>query len=138
MPISQEAYDSCQARPSNTGACIRKFTRLCDHVCPELPLERCARLCAADCQWHCQQGGQVMASDLFIPGMQCVQTCAGAAKEEEEDPPPRSEVARRKTIPLMVHRNPRRLFNFQPIQGFMYGEITGMGPVDSRWRNAGM
>ena len=138
MPISQHAHALCQAQ-SNPGKCIQKHTRLCDHICPELELERCALLCDLGCTWTCREGNRVVESKMRIPGLACTPTCTGVLESDEEydEPLPWTQgLVYRKDIPLMVYRNPRKLFNFQPIQDFMYGEITGLGPVDSRWRQA--
>lgn len=141
MPLSEKARSICAAQ-SNPSQCIAKHKRLCDQICPELELERCAQLCASGCTWKCHEGDRVVHTKMRIPGLACTQTCTGAvpsqdADEDLESPAPWTQgLVYRKDIPLMVYRNPRKLFNFQPIQDFMYGEITGLGPVDSRWRQA--
>ena len=139
MPISKHTRALCQAQ-SNPDTCIKKHTRLCDQVCPELEMERCAQLCELGCTWTCQEGDRLVDSKVRIPGLSCTSVCTGTSEQKEDEydePLPWTQgLVYRKNIPLMVYRNPRKLFNFQPIQDFMYGEITGLGPVDSRWRQA--
>ena len=139
MPVSQRVTRLCE-RQNDPQKCIQKYAQFCDDTCVDMDgLELCDRLCST-CKWHCNEPHEVMG-DFPIPGSQCNKVCWDTENMwEEEDiavPAGATTLGYRRNIPLMVYRNPRKLFNFAPIQQFMYGEITGIGTVDSVWENAG-